>query len=724
MVSVVSPVSTGIEVSPEPVIVPVQAMPEPGLRQVMRDLPASVRRIWPAWAMLLLSVACSFGILLLLAVLWRAEGTLIPEMMVFITAGPPFCLMLGAGILILHRYPGHRVGWVLCLAGTVWITTTASYLYGMIAIEHPGVGLEAGVKVLQAGFFYPFGLYLMLVELLLIFPNGRLAARGWSLVRGLGFAGALGASLMIGFGHPHAMMGEFGEVRNPWYVSDALGIGGFGFLVIFAMGVPAGISMVRRLRRASGIERAQMRWIAWDIVIVLIAFTVHASGVAVEVGGAWPWVVGAVWNLALASIGVVVGLAILRYRLYDIDIVIRRSVLYAFLVAGIAALYLGLVAALNGIARAIDADRPNPWFASVIVAAGVALVAHPMRRWLEAQVNRRLYGDRENPGEALARLGARLEGALAPAELLGEVTETVTDLLRVPHAAVALRAGGGLEVVAESGMPGARQVGIPMVYRDEAVGELRVTPRGPDDGFSPADTEVLHGVARQTAVAAYALRVTADLQQARERLVSAREEERRRLRRDLHDGLGAQLAALTMQANGLRRMIHADPDRAGREVELIQDELRSAIADIRRLVHGLRPPALDEFGLVHALRGRLVAFESASNGTVTALHAEGDDRALPAAIEVAVFRIVEEALTNVSRHADARRVEVFLRIGDAVVLEIVDDGRGMEGTRDPGVGIHSMRERTEELGGSFSIGSGPQRGARVTVTIPLPGEDV
>jgi len=279
-----------------------------------------------------------------------------------------------------------------------------------------------------------------------------------------------------------------------------------------------------------------------------------------------------------------------------------------------------------------------------------------------------------------------------------------------------------MRLVAEPGAPGPVQVSIPMVYQHERIGELRVTPRGPGEGFSQSDREVLESIARQTAVAAFGLRVSGDLQLARERLVTAREEERRRLRRDLHDGLGAQLAALTMQTGAVKRLVRADPEQAVDELDHLQTELRSAITDIRRLVHGLRPPALDEFGLITALRGRLLAFERGSPAIAIELRASGDDTGLPAAIEVAVYRIVEEALTNISRHAAARLVLMTLEIDKDVRLEIVDDGKGIPDGYRPGVGFQSMRERTEELGGVLTLGAVDCGGTRMVVTIPLPPE--
>jgi signal transduction histidine kinase len=723
MVAVVSPDTTGTDERFAPLILPVGTMPERGLRDLLRELPTGARRIRSAWAMLITCAFLSAVMLAWLGLVIARFGFSPDQVIVFLVWGPLFCVTVATGVLILHRYPGHRVGWILCLAGFTWITANTTYLYGSIAMWYPDLGLPAASEVLQAGSYYPFGLYLIVVELLLIFPTGRLVAPGWHVVRWLGLLGAFGASMDVATA-PLVMNGEFGDIPNPWHVGgllhQILTLPVNGFYLMFAMGVPAAVSMVWRLRRATGVERAQLRWIAWATVFLVLAYTLHISGSFAEFQFDWWWIPFTIWGLALNSMGIVVAMAILRYRLYDIDLVIHRSILYAALVAIIAALYLALVSLLNAAARPIDAEGPAPLAASLIVAAGVALVAHPLRLRLEGQVNRRLYGERDNPGAVLARLGARLEAAVAPAELLGEVTRTVTDLLRVPHAAVALRTPDGLEVVAEAGVPGDEQVGMPMVYQHEPIGELRVTPRGPGEGFSRADGAVLAEVARQAAVAAYALRVTGDLRLARERLVTAREEERRRLRRDLHDGLGAQLAALTMQATGVRRLLHDDPGRADAELDHLQGELRSAIADIRRLVHGLRPPALDEFGLVAALRSRLLAFETASGGVAAELRATGDDRALPAAVEVAIYRIVEEALTNIARHAAARRVTVTLAIGAAVELAIADDGQGLPARREPGVGVHSMRERSEELGGAFAIGPAAGGGTRVDVTIPLP----
>jgi len=204
--------------------------------------------------------------------------------------------------------------------------------------------------------------------------------------------------------------------------------------------------------------------------------------------------------------------------------------------------------------------------------------------------------------------------------------------------------------------------------------------------------------------------------------VTAREEERRRLRRDLHDGLGAQLAGLNVQTGALRRLISRDPEGADELVVELRDELRAAIADIRRLVYDLRPPALDDLGLVGALRQLAERYGSEGGQPRVLVEAPEDLPHLPAAVEVAVYRVAQEALTNVVRHARAKTCMVRLAVKEDVALEIVDDGVGIPAERTAGVGLYSMYERAAELGGSCVIEAAPEGGTRVLVRLPLPNE--
>lgn len=693
-------------------IIPADVLREPSLQDVFRGLRNAMPRIKPAWAMAAVSLLCAVWILGVMAAMWLRHGW-IADIAIYLVWGPLFIVYTAVGLLVLSRSPEHRIGWTLCAAGTIWLLAQALYVYGLWGLEHAPGSLPWAAEITQIGGFYPFGLYIVLVELLLIFPTGRLSSPRWRIVRWLGIAGALGASLSVTFGDPLVMHGELGEIPNPFYVAepawlrDILFVVGMGFLLMFLMGVPAAISMIRRLRRATGAERIQLQWVAWGTVILLAGYTLHVG--AAFGGGydtAWGPVAAIVWGLALNSFGVVIGIAILRHHLFDIHVIISRTLVYTLLTLGIVGVYLVLVLLFDSLAGTLIRERSERVVLSLLITAGIALLVQPLRDRLQVVANRLVYGERDRPDVVLTQLGGQMEASAAPEVILPRMTRTILETLKLPHAAVALGDGATAYIAAESGNPGGMQVSFPMMYQGERIGELRVTPRTPGEGFSHEERRLLAGIARQAAVAAYAVGVTGDLRRAREALVSAREEERRRLRRDLHDGLGAQLAALVMQVGIARKAIANDAVAADRMLDELQDEMRGAIGDIRRLIHGLRPPALDEFGLVSALRSRLLAFQHGDEeGISIRLVAPEPFPALTAATEVAIFRIVEEAVTNVVKHARARSVTISLACDDGVRLRIEDDGVGIGKDRGQGVGLHSMRERTEEVGGRLEVRS-------------------
>ena len=234
---------------------------------------------------------------------------------------------------------------------------------------------------------------------------------------------------------------------------------------------------------------------------------------------------------------------------------------------------------------------------------------------------------------------------------------------------------------------------------------------------------LLDDLARQAGIAVHAVGLHAELQRARARLVAAREEERRRLRRDLHDGLGPALAAQTLKVGAARSLLRRDPDAADARLAELEGDLADALADVRRLVYNLRPPALDELGLAAAIRQAASDYAGGPDGTRIWVDAPERLPPLPAAVEVAAYRIVQEALTNVVRHARARECLVTLRLATgALEVEVVDDGAGLPAPHRSGVGLSSMQERAAELGGSCSIAAQPAGGTRVLARLPLPSE--
>ncbi|MGH2454954.1 MAG: sensor histidine kinase [Candidatus Limnocylindria bacterium] len=401
-------------------------------------------------------------------------------------------------------------------------------------------------------------------------------------------------------------------------------------------------------------------------------------------------------------------------RMVAVDTVIRRSLIYGGLTAGVVLTYGAGVVVLGAI---LQSEGP---YAVTLLATGLAaLVALPLRDQLQRSVTRMLYGDRDEPDRAISRLGERLEASLEPGTVLLTVAETVAQSLRLPYAAVELRGSGGTVVAAAYGAPGGDLVRVPLVHRGEEIGALALAPRAPNETFSGRDRALLAGLARQAGAAAYAVRLTGELQRSRQQLVSAREEERRRLRRELHDGMGPALAGSLMKLEAARALA-----AAGSVTELealiaeLADDTRRAIDDVRRTAYELRPPALDQLGLAGALDQE--AERLASNGTTFDITIRDRLPSLPAAVEVAAYRIGLEALTNVARHARAGRASMSLGVdGDWLVVEVVDDGRGVPATARPGVGIASMRERAEELGGTVTLGPSDAGGTWLEARLPL-----
>jgi signal transduction histidine kinase len=252
------------------------------------------------------------------------------------------------------------------------------------------------------------------------------------------------------------------------------------------------------------------------------------------------------------------------------------------------------------------------------------------------------------------------------------------------------------------------------------MGELVLGQRGPGESFSAADRRLLDDLARQAGAAVHVAEQTAELRRSRERLVTAREEERRRLRRDLHDGLGPTLAALTLKLDTARNLLGSDP-RADALLEDLSVRMQAAVGDIRRLVYALRPPALDELGLVGALRQAADAYDVPGQDGLRVDIPAAALPGLPAAVEVAAYRIALEALTNAVRHARATACSITLVVdGQQLRIEVADDGVGLPDNMRAGVGLTSMRERAEELGGTWSITSRASGGMLVSAHLPLP----
>lgn len=622
------------------------------------------------------------------------------------------------GALVASHRPDHRIGWLFCAAGLLSAVGVFAGEYGpytAMTMETPETQM-GGAVAMWVGNWSWWLVFIPLLLMLLLFPTGRLPSRRWRRAAWAGSAGvalaAAGDALMPG---PMRLMPS----PNPLGIAGAAGVlDAFRFgggVLLMSVGLAAVASLLRRLRRAQGVERQQLKWFAYAgglSIALLVGAIVADARIGVRALGPLAGTIG--FSILLPT---AVAVAVLRHGLWDVDVLINRTLVYGALTAGVVALYAFVVGSLGALFQA--SGSPS---ASLVAAALVAVLFQPLRARLQRGVNRVLYGERDEPYAVVSRLGRRLEGTLAPDAVLPAIVQTLTESLKLPYAAIALRQGEGLAVAAARGTPGSGLLHLPLVYQGEMVGELRLGPRAPGETFGPTDRRLLEDLARQTGVAAHAVRLTAHLQEARERLVTAREEERRRLRRDLHDGLGPVLASQTLTLEAARRLVERDPAAAGALLDDLLGQTKDAVADVRRLVYALRPPALDDLGLVSALREQAAQYGYA--GPHITIEVQEPLPPLPAAVEVAAYRIVQEALTNVLRHADARACTVHLALAGpserpALRLEVRDDGRGLPVSGRTGVGTASMRERAEELGGTCEIASPAGGGTRVRAWLPL-----
>jgi signal transduction histidine kinase len=479
------------------------------------------------------------------------------------------------------------------------------------------------------------------------------------------------------------------------------------------------IAQIYRYARVSTrVERQQTKWVVVGVAAMGLGLALAALAESLIPALAQPntlgeTVVGIVTIASALCLPTSIAVAMLRYRLWDVDILINRALVYGALTACVIAIYVVVVGYLGALFR-----TGGNLVVSLTATGVVALLFQPLREWFQRGVNRLLYGQRDEPYLVVTRLSQRVESSLTHETILPTIVETVAQALKLPYVAIALREGEDQVIAASYGALGGRALRLPLIYQAEPIGELILSPRAPGDSWTPADRRLLDELARQAGVAARAVRLTSDLQRSRERLVLAREEERRRLRRDLHDGLGPTLGNLTLQLDVVDDLIESDPPAAHDLVAKVKHQTQLAIGEIRRLVDDLRPAALDELGLIAALRE-----QAAHYNQLGALRVEVDAPnslpSLPAAVEVAAYRIAVEGLRNAARHAEARRCAIQLRLDDGLTVDISDDGKGVSAQARPGVGINSMRERAAELGGTCAISTAPQGGTRVFARLPL-----
>jgi signal transduction histidine kinase len=557
-----------------------------------------------------------------------------------------------------------------------------------------------------------------------VFPNGRFVP-GWSrlffaaialvAVTNVFYGGSMWDSL-----HVHVL------IQLLWYVSSTA-------VLIY--------SQIYRFRHVSSpAERQQTKWVVYGVSIGFIGF----SGMSLlfdprfHDGTALTYVyLNALLNLALTAIPVTLTLAVMRRRLWDIDPLVKRTLVYAALSVSVVLLYTCAVLYLGQLFQS-----RNSFVVSLLATAVVSVAFAPLKEWLQRHINRLMKGRHDEPYEVLLELGNQLIRPLPPDAMLDAVVRTVKSALRLPYTGIAIGVGGHETVVASDGEPVDDPLAFPIIHRGEEVGMLYAASRSPGEAFSFEDGKLLDVLLRQAGPIVENVKMTLgmkllvqDLQESREKLVLAREEERRQIRNNLHDDLAPRLAALALNAATAQKYVAKEPAAAIEMLADLRQVIRSTVEEIRTLVHDLRPPTLDELGLVGAIQIRIdelnkpaltFAGERRADSLLIRLHTPSPLPALPAAVEVAVYRIVTESLANVVKHAQATSCMVRLDISPnkELLIEITDNGSGIhtrpqasDGTG--GIGLGSIRERAAELGGQCAIERTEHGGTRVSAILPL-----
>lgn len=633
-----------------------------------------------------------------------------PDMVAGVAAG-------AAGMAVLaHRR--HPLGWVLAGFGLWWVADNACVVWLAEATRHqpflPGASTAFWTYQRLGA-----GLLLLLPLVLLLHPDGRLPRGRWRVAALASIAGTALLPLVL-VTVPSRIAEDVADGGTMPALLRQLQLDPFTLplpeaawtallrasylLLPLSMATPF-LVVVGRYHRATGLRRRQLRWLLWAAVmdlLVVLAFRV---------------VPGAVTSIGLTICVVVtagsVAVALVRPDLVDVDVLLGSTVVYgALLVASypLDLLVLGLAGKLLG----TQLSDGQGLLLGVFV---VSVVYAPLRHRLWALVHRTARGERHDPYRVVSRLAERLDRSAAPEDQLDAVARAVGRAFRSSYVGVEVVQANGSRLLVEEGTPSADVEAMPISWRGEQIGRL-LLPRGPRRVLRPSDARLLADVVRQAAAATRAAQLAEELQASRERMVTAVEDERRRLRNELHDGLGPMLAAVASRIDVARM----DPSRAEPVLGQAREEITGLLAEVRRLVYGLRPPALDDVGLVGAVRQQVDRIAGPSLDVRLSADDALDD--LPAAVEVAALRIVSEALANVVRHAAASTCTVGLAVADgALVAEVVDDGRGIDPDVRAGVGLVSLRDRAGELGGWCRVSAAPGGGTVVRAELPLPAHE-
>jgi signal transduction histidine kinase len=679
----------------------------------------AARLAWSLWVLVLLGAATAIVLQNL-----QEAGRLDLEDVLFTMV---FASMGALGALIVSRQPGNAIGWLFLattLAGGALFVAEEYWRYAVEQVPQlPGAVWTAWLS----DWMWVVLLTVPVVFVPLLFPDGRLPSRRWRPFAW--FAAAYVSLAALTFALDPAPRG-FARLPNPIGVEAIRPLVRFmdgpGFAVVLGLGIGALASLILRFRRAGGRQRRQIKWFAFGAAVLVAMFLTTA--IVPALGGAIPPVLETIM-VAVAYMALPVGaaIAILRHRLYDIDVVINRTVLFGLLAAFITIVYVGIVVGIG----ALVGSRGNVLL-SIVATALIALAFQPVRTRAGHLANRLVYGKRATPYEVLSSFSDHLEDTYSSEEILPRMARMVGEATGAERSRVWLRVGSELRQAA--GWPDAEvapslqssgselpafpegERSFPVRHQGELLGALSVmTSRR--EPLNPTQEKLISDLAGQAGLILRNVRLIEELRASRQRLVTAQDEERRRLERNIHDGAQQQLVALAVKIRLARTLAGKDAAKAQVLLDELQGETQEALENLRDLARGIYPPLLADQGLAAALQAqaRKVPFP-------VDVQPDGMGR-YPAEAEATAYFCVLEALQNAAKYADASRAVVRLAEEDGrLIFSVQDDGRGFDSATTPrGSGLQNMADRLEAVGGSVEVRSAPGRGTTITGRIPVRG---
>ena len=613
------------------------------------------------------------------------------------------------GWLLLSRV-SRAVVWIVMATALGGAVAAASSQWTQFQPEHPDLPTLALFASAQSWAWIPGTLALILVAPWLV------RRRPLDLIGRVGLAA--GTAVTVGFvlarwtdpypwpDGPSVM--PF-AVQSDWWVEQLEWVDLAFMAAVVVVGLAAAVDVTRRWARLRTLdERRGLGWLAIGGSVMTLAFLPLAFPAA------WTdWM--PVWftpSLHLVSQLFFPGallVAVLGQRLWGLHIAVSRAVGWSLLTATILVGYVALVAAIGVLLPDLSDGVER-----VVAAALVAAAVDPVRRFVQRRVDRLVHGDAREPLAAVARVGGRLASARDPELLLSSLLHGVIDSLRLAGASIDVIDSGQPGILTVGVVGGADDVSLPLLFDDELVGALTVSPR-PGERLDQRTRRALDSLVPTLAVAAVLAVNVHELAESRARLVSARDEERRVIRRELHDGFGPALAGIGYGLSAVRNLLHSDPAAADELLQRLGQEIDARVEDVRTLARDLVPPVLLELGLAAALH----ELAERHRGSGTAFEVVIDDGVdVPAAMATTLYGLLAEAVRNVVRHAGATRCSISVHTDrDVVVAEVRDDGVGFDEDSVTGVGLQSMRERAHALGGRLDI-EHPASGSLVRVTAP------